>query len=492
MTTMMLYRWSEMLALLMGAFAPWVGRHHQLTRYRFKKWWGRSLRVQLIFAALPLLVIVVMGVSPLVWLVIVSLPSGLYGYAFGRALASFTHSPLAIFAFQMGAVGHVIFTLLLWPPMFMYSHLWGPVLATFLGQEPALDERLLWFRLGSLLYILAAWLVSRAIDLSLIQRAFLFFFAMAFCYGCNVQMGQHYGFRVSTAYLEEKMSVVVRRSGLIMHLSRAIDSRDRASIIEEHMFRLWQLRRHLGMRSSGHIKSYIFSDAAEQERFTGAVNAFAKPQLRAIFVHDVLRQRSTVAHEMVHSLAADWGGMAGISRVYGVAICTGMLEGLAQAHTPVIGPMDVHHSARALQIQGELPDFSDVLAPWDFGRISSYAAYTAAGSFLAYLQKIYGLDAVRASYPACRISEATGCPLAQLDANWSAFLRHLHVSDEEVVFAGAQLRRKIYIGKVEEHDTPATGSWQEFDTGQSGNLARMNDEREREEWAKQFREKPSS
>src|SRR5207244_4084807 len=106
-------------------------------------------------------------------------------------------------------------------------------------------------------------------------------------------------------------------------------------VADDAEFRYAQVAKALGLDPStagAKITCYLFADAAEKRRFTGAAQTqIAKPWRREIYLQHQPWPHGAIKHELAHALAARFGDpLFGVAR-HGVSFDVGLIEGVAVA-----------------------------------------------------------------------------------------------------------------------------------------------------------------
>jgi hypothetical protein len=180
----------------------------------------------------------------------------------------------------------------------------------------------------------------------------------------------------------------------------------------------------LGIAPPARVTVYAYRSAAEKRRLVGAAaTEFAKPWLREVHVVDAPLPHPVLRHELVHAVGAEIAdGLLGVPSRRVVLFSAGLVEGLAAALETPRGAWTVHEWSRAARDLGLLPDVAAIVGPAGFYGEPPARAYTAAGSFLAFLLDRHGAAKVREAYRTGDLARAFGVPLATLAAEWHAFL----------------------------------------------------------------------
>ena len=199
----------------------------------------------------------------------------------------------------------------------------------------------------------------------------------------------------------------------------------------------------LGIDRPPRVTVYVHRGIEEKRRLVGAAGTdFAKPWLGEIHVVDGPLPLPTLRHEIVHAVAA--GAAEGPLRVPArglVVVSTGLVEGLAVALETPRSRWTVHEWSRAARDLGLLPDVRRIVGPAGFWAQPPARAYTAAGSFLAFVLERHGAATVREAYRTGDLAAAAGAPLDALVGEWERFLDGVAPAPGLVHAARARLSR---------------------------------------------------
>ena len=140
--------------------------------------------------------------------------------------------------------------------------------------------------------------------------------------------------------------------------------------------------------------------------------AFHETNTMCIVVTDCIRIRAT--HELLHVVATNlWG----VPQRW-------INEGLAVYAAGTWHGHDLHALCRFLHRRGDLPGLADLTGR--FKRLPDRESYPAVGSFVRDLAETHGVEAVKTVWEggARALPVATGLSVAELEAQWIAFLAH--------------------------------------------------------------------
>jgi len=221
------------------------------------------------------------------------------------------------------------------------------------------------------------------------------------------------------------------------------------AFLSECEFHAADVARALGVEAPPRVTVYLYRNAAEKRRLVGAgATEYAKPWLAEIHVADAPLPHPVLRHEIAHAVAASIAeGPLRVPARAGVVVSAGLLEGLAVALELPRGGWTVHQWSRAARDLGFLPDVTRIVGPAGFWTQAPARAYTAAGSFLAYLLERRGAAVVREAYRTGDVGAAAGAPLEALAAEWQAFLDGVDVPPGLATAAQARFGRKSLFAR---------------------------------------------
>lgn len=194
---------------------------------------------------------------------------------------------------------------------------------------------------------------------------------------------------------------------------------DRVKLLaDDHEFRWHTVTSWLGVTPSRRITSYVFPDERTKKRWTGAGGTqVANPLRGEIYLNGAHYPHRVLEHELAHVVSAEFG-----IQPFGVSASVGLLEGIAVATSwRDNGRGTPHEQSAAMLAEDLLPPAESFLGLGFWGGRQA-RSYTAAGSFVRFLGETYGMGEVRAAYAWGRLETVFGKPVAQLDAEWRAFL----------------------------------------------------------------------
>jgi hypothetical protein len=216
-----------------------------------------------------------------------------------------------------------------------------------------------------------------------------------------------------------------------------------AALHAECEFHHADLARALGLADPPRVTAWVYRSAEEKRRLVGAsATEYAKPWLAEVHLVDAPLPHPILRHELAHAVAGPVAdGLFGVPARGLVFVSAGLVEGLATALETPRGAWTLHEWSRAARDEGLLPDVRGIVGPAGFFAQAPARAYTAAGSFLAFVLERHGAAAVREAYRTGDLAAATGVPLDELAAGWHALLDGVEVPAGLAAAARARLSR---------------------------------------------------
>jgi hypothetical protein len=205
-----------------------------------------------------------------------------------------------------------------------------------------------------------------------------------------------------------------------------------AELLAECEFHVADVAARLGVAAPPHVTVFLYRSAEEKRRATGAAQTdFTKPWLAEIHVNDAPLPHPVLRHEIVHAVASALApGPLHLPARLRLFPAMGLVEGLAVALESPRSGFTVDEWSRAARDLGYLPDPARLLGPGGFWAEAPARAYTAAGSFLAWLLARDGPGPVAAAYRGGDLDAALSGQLAARVAAWTRDLDAVPVSSE--------------------------------------------------------------
>jgi hypothetical protein len=362
----------------------------------------RSLTFGLSALLLPLAIILLNGLRrppcdplhglPLYFLLTV--PSAALSAAVGVVCAKAwpRHAGLLYSFILLGSLPIALLPVARGPQVFAYHHFLGMYPGPIYDESIALTPALLWFRLATVLYVIACVaLIAGSLRAGALGIA-------ALCGAIAISMhAEPLHFRASTAALDAELGGRLETDHMVLHFPREKTPDERALLAQDAEADVRGVLQFLGISSGAKVDVYLYRSAQEKRTLIGAADtSFTKPWLHQIHTNDMPAPHIILRHELVHALAAPiahgpWG-------VPGIIPRMPLVEGIAVAGDWPPGEFTVHEEALALRELKLLPDMNRLFLPGRFYDESGPRAYTAAGSFIRWFWETRGAAALRDVY----------------------------------------------------------------------------------------------
>ncbi|MFH0901867.1 MAG: tetratricopeptide repeat protein, partial [Pseudomonadota bacterium] len=260
------------------------------------------------------------------------------------------------------------------------------------------------------------------------------------------------GFTAAAADIERALGGRLETEHFVILYPRTAELADKMPLVaREHEFALDVICRALGVVPPAKMVSFYFASAQQKQRWMGAgATHMAKPWRREIYLQHLGFPHPTLAHEIAHVVAGEFG-----DPLFGVSVAwlgwppanfnAGMIEGLAVAADWRGAELTPHEAARAMLELQLLPAVGVLFGP-RFLSFSATRSYAASGSFVRFLLERQGAEPIRTVYRAggtkAAFRAAYGKDLETLEQEWHAALRALPVEQSTIEIAADRLSRK--------------------------------------------------
>lgn len=209
-----------------------------------------------------------------------------------------------------------------------------------------------------------------------------------------------------------------------------------------HEFYFHQIRNELRLNPTKRITSFLYGTAEQKGLLFGAARTdVAKPWLRQLHVN-LDEVPSTLKHELVHVLAGEFG-----FPILRVSTQPGIIEGTAVAVDGLNYDEPVHRTAAQIIASGLLPDMQKLFSLTGFSSVNPGVSYSIAGSFCRFLMDRYGLRRFKWLYRSGDFSAVYGRNLESLVHEWQLFMRGFRASEGGIRKANYLFKRPTIFGK---------------------------------------------
>lgn len=202
-------------------------------------------------------------------------------------------------------------------------------------------------------------------------------------------------------------------------------------------------------RRLAEVTAFLFHDAGQKRWYMGAgQTSIAKPWRAEIYLQNEAYPHPVVGHELVHALAGvlGRGPFAIAGELGGLLPNPGLIEGIAVAGSPRDDNLDADEWSAAMKRIGVLPPVRSLFGLGFLGNASS-TSYTAAGSFVGFVRRVHGAEAVRRWYGGEPLEALVGRDWAALETAWHAELDAVELRDAALAEAEARFDRPSVFGR---------------------------------------------
>jgi hypothetical protein len=383
-----------------------------------------------------------------------------WGTLLGFASQRLGRSALGYVALVLGALAYVAWPILTGPQVFAFSGLYGYLPGPLYDEALQVTSALGWFRLQTL--ISTVFVLTLATALLNPHRAVLTLrpgslgttVLLILCFMGWTALEQNrttLGFGATYASVQEALGGKEETAHFTLYYPRGKKRGDIERMARDIEFRFSQTADFLGSTAPGKASVFWYRNAGEKNRLVGASNTqYAKPWLREIHINDAPFPHEVLKHELVHALAAPFGAPPfGVTATFfGLFPHAGIIEGLAVAIDNRVDDLTLHQWAKGMQQLDLLPDPAALMKPAGFYAAPPSRAYTAAGSFLRWLQDTHGPDKLRALYLRGDFAGVYGQSLEALGKDWLKFLEGVPLDEEGKQLAYARFRRASIFARA--------------------------------------------
>jgi hypothetical protein len=355
------------------------------------------------------------------------------------------------------------------PAIFAYTPFAGYFPGTIYDREVALPDAYLTYRAASLLAVVTLSLLfaggyDRALGRfrprRLVEELGSFAASMA-CFAGVVSVwaaGPELGHRASTRHIADTLGARIDTERCVLHVPRETPRRLRRLWALDCDFQVARIEEALGVRHEARVHAYFYRTADEKRALMGAGHTqIAKPWRAEVHVQVDSWPHPVLGHELVHVLGSRTGaGPFAISgSLYGLLPNPGLIEGLAVGTAwNVRDGLDPDQWARAMMDIGRLPRLRDVFG-LGFTTLPPRNAYDAAGSFVRFVHRMHGPEAVRRMYLEGDVESALGERLESLESAWQEHLRTVPLPSGTTERARARFADRGVFSSVCPHEVAA-------------------------------------
>jgi hypothetical protein len=276
-----------------------------------------TLATWLLLAVIPALTLAALRATPCdpffnwafapVLLVPTALLAAALGSFIGRHTQHWWSSTLAVVGAILVSAASTCWPIVFGPQVFAFNHLGGYLPGPLYDEDLNVTSALLWFRLATVLLALA-----------FASRRWLF----AALFVLVELNGTQLGFRMNDETLAAELGGRVETPEFVLFYPRSYERAEVDRIVGDVKFRVRQNAEFFGGQPA-QVRVWWYPSAHEKQRLVGAAHTqFAKPWRHEVHVNALGFPHPVIKHELVHAMAAPWGGTP-----FGVPLSVGVVEG---------------------------------------------------------------------------------------------------------------------------------------------------------------------
>jgi hypothetical protein len=349
------------------------------------------------------------------------------------------------------------------PVVFFFDPFFGWFSGPIYDEAVGIRETLLWFRLSNLLWITAAWLLVLAVidehDLRPVRPAtrrdvsrLVAAVSIALTTTMVFWRADAWGFTSTLESTKLRLAGTYTTEHFVLHYDPSSNTgREIDAVAVEHEFAFERLATLTGRAPPTPIHSFIYPSHEVKRAIFGAGEVeVSLPWRGHVYLRHQPFPHASLHHELAHTfggphgdpvlgLSVRWAGLVPVLNM-------GLVEGWAEALAPRASQgMDLHDQAAVLDRLGKRPALRGIMGV-GFWANSSSRAYTAAGSFLAWLHDRVGMERIGALYRSGGdFRGVIGEDLDTLEAEWLKFLRERPLDQDALdVLAQRFARRSVF------------------------------------------------
>ncbi|HXN55780.1 MAG TPA: hypothetical protein VN874_05895 [Myxococcales bacterium] len=485
------YELAELIALVAGLLGASVGvaaarnelhRHARGLPASAEAALLSGLALALLALAVPVAIILLNGVrrppcDPLAGLALYAalpVPSALLAAALGAACGFLAprRAVLWVALVFVATLAATVVPLLRGPQVFAFHHLGGMYPGPLYDEAVSTSPALWAFRACTLLYAGACGGLALAAGARRLEAVsepppearsrpgiagrliFVLSGAAALALSANAE-ALHW--KASGSLVSETLGGRLETAHLILHFPREKPEEEQRLLALDGEVSVREVSDFYGLGAAptrGKIEVWLYRSAEEKRRLIGAAEtSFTKPWLRQIHTNDAPAPHPILRHELAHALGADFArGPFGVpGRLHGLLPDMAFIEGIAVAADWPAGEATIHEEAAAIRKLGKAAGVERLFSPGLFYAESGPRAYAEAGSFLRFLWRERGAEALRRAYGSARGLAELGS-LRELAAAHARFLDEVPVPAHVQALAALRFSAKAIVHKSCAHE----------------------------------------
>lgn len=252
------------------------------------------------------------------------------------------------------------------------------------------------------------------------------------------------GFSSSEDFIRQKLAGNYKTMHFEIIYSVGSVKRERIEQIGRlHEFYFDKISYEMNIHSQKRILSFLYASPEQKGRLIGAAHTdLTKPWLRQMHIN-LVDVESTLRHEMVHVLAAEFGWSP-----LKIAPNSGLIEGIAVAMgrtSPIEEPLD--RAAAMVFASNVQQNLESLFTFTGFIQANPSISYTLAGSFCSFLIDSFGIDQFKRLYAGDDLKKTYQQDLKSLLMQWQASVKNIHLDYADSIKAMYFFRRPSIFGK---------------------------------------------
>lgn len=361
------------------------------------------------------------------------------------------------------------------PVVFVHDPFWGHFSGPLYDEAVAITPRALWFRAYNVVAAVAALLAlellatpaatllpggPRAWGQRLRARPLLSL-GLGVALTTSAWFGlwpERHHFNATVDSLSRELSGQLRTEHFVIHYAPgSTTARELELVAAEHEFAWHRLAQRIGREPEVPVHSFVFPDPDTKRTLMGAGHTEVAPPWRGhLYLNDQPFPHRVLHHELAHAFSAPLGdplfGLPSSVGLGGIEIDLALVEGFAEALAPRPREgLDLHDQAAVLDRLGLRPELEPLMGLGFWGK-SSRHAYAAAGSFSLWLAQTRGVEPLVALYGSGGdFQHAYGASLAELEAQWVAFLHEWPVRPRDIEVLRERYRKRAIFERPCAH-----------------------------------------
>ncbi len=356
-------------------------------------------------------------------------------------------------------LGGLVFDLGFHPQFYTYNHVFGGVLGPIYDEELAIRTGLYVFRLLTLLWVGAFWIIGQS------KRKGTSFYGKLAVMGLLLLMGYLFrdvlGFNTTHATIAKALKGIYHTPHFEIYYDPSEISAARMKIVaKEHEFRYMQFAETLQVQVPTKIRSYLYPSPEKKAELTGAryTNVapvwLAQPQIHVLWSS----YEGVMPHELAHVFSREFA-----LPVVRATFLVGLIEGFAVAVEPPEGMPEPHDQVAAILLDPKTAQWlgedlslavAEKLSPTGFWRGRGAVSYTTMGSFVRFLIDRYGISKIKQVYAWGNFEGVYQKSVYDLTKEWMTFLQKRTASGAEVAFARTRFSRPSLFEQMCPHFLP--------------------------------------